>query len=148
GTLVMDTDSGTQNQNVNVSLEYDEIGDPADLLVTRTTASGRRTQKIFDFGNIHSLVIEGSAGRDVISIAPDVTERLNIQYITVYARNGDDTVDFGSIDASRSHLLRTMVWAGDGNDTVRGTFAQDVIHGDAGNDNITTVGGNDLVYGD
>ena len=58
---------------------------------------------------------------------------------TVYAGGGNDTV--------KGSMVNDVLHGGDGNDYVRGGGGDDVIHGDAGNDRITGGKGNDTLYG-
>lgn len=98
-------------------------------------------------GAVTSLVVEGSAGNDRITIDPAVTKMLPIARVTVNAGAGDDYVDFGGIDPARSHLTNTVLNGGDGADTLLGTLAGALIDAGAGDDVLAAYGGNDELHG-
>ncbi|MDD3595660.1 calcium-binding protein [Sulfuricurvum sp.] len=123
-----------------------------------TLYGGARNDKLFSMG---SATIHGGGGYDRIfgGIAND----------TLYGDGGNDYIEGGlgddNIDGGagndtiftnaniqiqydeESALNQNFVHAGDGNDRVYGSNAEDHIHGEAGNDVLFGYGGIDMIYG-
>ncbi|MFI5378326.1 MAG: right-handed parallel beta-helix repeat-containing protein, partial [Tepidisphaerales bacterium] len=148
-SLVMVPDSGTAGKHVEVNIYYNAQEQPQGITFVKYDDNGTLNQS-FDFATLSNagvtnLVVEGTNGPDVIRIDPMVTSDYNFQHITVNTHNGDDTVQFGSINQQTSHLLGTTINAGDGNDNITGTFRPDSITTGNGNDNILGLMGDDSI---
>ncbi|MGA2499268.1 MAG: hypothetical protein ABSH20_16130, partial [Tepidisphaeraceae bacterium] len=123
-SLVMVPDSGTAGKHIDVNIYYNAQEQPQGITFVKYDNNGTLNQS-FDFSTLSAagvtnLVVEGTNGPDVIRIDPMVTSDYNFQTITVNTHNGDDTVQFGSINQQTSHLLATTINAGDGNDNITG----------------------------
>jgi hypothetical protein len=108
-------------------------------------------------GGTTRLVVTGTNGNDVITLSYDgsVTSLVSgagtqkfagyYGYISVYGFGGDDVIRL-----DYSIMGSTLVYAGDGNDTVyENSQGSATIYGGAGDDLLIAVGGgNDVVYGE
>ncbi|MBI4411260.1 MAG: hypothetical protein HY541_02105 [Deltaproteobacteria bacterium] len=72
----------------------------------------------------------------------DVVAYDKIRSLHIYGRNGNDEI---VIDPALS--IDTVVWGGEGNDTIRGSGGNNSIHGGAGNDRLYGNHGKDTIYG-
>lgn len=139
-----------ENNRTSLFIHYDANNQPQSLRIQRLN---NQTTSYQDFplstlSGVNTLVVEGTPGNDVIQIDPSVSELIpSLTHITVNAGYGDDKIDFGQIDSTKSHLISTTIDAGPGNDTVLGTFAADKILGGDGNDTLSGEGGDDEIHG-
>jgi len=161
--LTMFDDSSTEGKRIEIIVERSRTPDrtPQAIKIVKSTATETefQTWSLTDPGaehyigassGINTLIVEGTDGDDIIRIDPEVTslpETQHIQFITVNAGAGDDDIDFGNIDPATSNLLGTTINAGDGHDSVIGTFAADTIHGGEGDDTLNGEDGADTIYG-
>lgn len=71
-----------------------------------------------------------------------------VAVIRVVGGNGDNQIDLTALTKDNSpNLVGTIVDGGNGDDTIRGTFATDVIIGDRGSDQLAGEGGDDVLDG-
>ena len=158
GTVVAGSTPGTFE--VRGSHQWD-IAAGLPLLVTLNGDNGARVELLgqTDVVAIASLAngtlqVNGSSDDDSISVAPDgnivrVTVNGKVLEFTasdvnlaeIFAAEGDDNVDL------HDGAPTSRVFAGSGNDTVRGTLGNDEIFGQDGNDSLDGNGGNDLIEG-
>lgn len=68
----------------------------------------------------------------------------NTSLIEVFGQAGDDTL---ALDEANGALPASLLFGGDGNDTLTGGSSVDQLFGEAGNDRLSGQGGNDLLFG-
>ena len=61
--------------------------------------------------------------------------------ITIYAKSGNDLIDF------RNSVYNNSLYGNNGNDTIYGGFASDTLFGGKNNDSIYGYKGSDFLYG-
>ncbi|HEY7118485.1 MAG TPA: NosD domain-containing protein, partial [Tepidisphaeraceae bacterium] len=149
--LVMRNDSSTQGKQINVNIIRDDNNQPYAVQLRKDDDSGTQRQT-FTFAQlsaagVNTIVVNGTEGPDIINLDPNLTKFYNFQFVTINGFGGKDRIDTGLIDPATSHLLATTISAGDGNDTVIGTFANDLITGGAGDDQLNAGDGNDTADG-
>lgn len=106
--------------------------------------------------SITSLVVNGTNGKNTISVEPAVTydARLPLRQILINGMDGDDSIFLGKLDPSKSSLrlptaapVATVISGGAGNDKIEGTPFADFIDGGAGDDTIDGYAGADQLHG-
>jgi cyclophilin family peptidyl-prolyl cis-trans isomerase len=130
--VTVDGDLGAQLriQSEADVLPVGSISDTGTLSVNGTSAADTITLD-FDGTNI---VVEVNGEQSLF-------DPTNIDLIELFGRDGNDTITMAD-DAPR-----VRIFAGAGDDTVRGGLNDDEIFGQAGNDSIDGFGGNDSLSG-
>lgn len=158
GTIVP---AGGGSFNVLGSHSYDLVAGNVPLLVRLTGDNGAHVDLLGGVNVVPiatlangRLQINGSSGDDTITFRPDngnlrvsVNGRVlnfpaaDVNLTEIFAAEGDDTVTLDD-DAPA-----TRIFAGTGNDTVRGGLDNDEIFGQDGADFLDGFGGNDSIDG-
>ncbi len=99
----------------------------ADALVVSRDAAGR-------------LLVNAGA----VPIAGPVPTVANTTLIELFGQAGDDSL---TLDEANGALPSSLLFGGNGNDTLTGGSGADQIFGEAGNDILLGKGGNDLLFG-
>src|SRR5262245_50964399 len=112
----MDADPAGPGKQIRVEVREDAQGVARALRITKGTEEDIESQefRLDELAGVTALEINGTAGDDVIYVAPEVTEVFPISHIIVNAGAGNDRVDFGQGDPTRSRLRSTSVDGGDG----------------------------------
>lgn len=87
-----------------------------------------------------NLLVNGGA----VPIAGPTATVANTTLIQVFGLAGNDTV---ALDEVNGALPKSLLFGGDGNDTLTGGSGADQLFGQAGNDTLLGKGGNDLLFG-
>jgi Ca2+-binding RTX toxin-like protein len=104
------------------------LGDAVgNTIVTSRDASGR-------------ILINGGS----ITPVGDVPTVANTSLIDIFGQAGNDTI---SVNEANGPMPAANIFGGDGNDSITGGSANDLLFGQAGNDTINGGGGNDLLFG-
>ena len=109
---------------------------------------GTDTLAFLNAGTVTAASLAGVSGIEHITLAPgtnsitfnDTFANANAAMLTVYGSTGDDTID-ASADTSTAHAI--TVYAGAGNDTLKGGAGNDTFHGGGGFDTFTGGLGHD-----
>jgi hypothetical protein len=113
-----------------------------------------------------TLMIEGTAESDVLEIDLSGDSDIDLESITINARDGDDEITLTGVADELASILslhgnagndeimiagevRTglTLTGGAGNDTLKGSRGNDTLHGGDGNDLLQGHGGNDELHG-
>ncbi|NVJ97013.1 MAG: hypothetical protein HWE25_02610 [Alphaproteobacteria bacterium] len=89
------------------------------------------------YGGAGNDTLGGGAGDDIL-IGDSGTDIL-------YGGAGDDIL-YGKTESSSSETESNQIWAGSGDDIVKGADGGDALGGGTGNDRITGGDGNDVIY--
>jgi len=119
---------------------------------------------VFNYTDATSVTFAGGAGGDdVLAVYGDeaadtitatattvvvdgsvVTVGANVDELNVFGLGGNDNINLTGFNATP----RVVVYAGDGNDVVRGSAQPDIIYGGAGDDALMGGANNDTIYGE
>ena len=100
------------------------------------------TYQITAASSVTRITIDAASGNDRVTIE-DVRGASGV-LLVVNGQNGGDTIDASGADLGD---VRLLVHGGDGNDTIIGSDNDDLLRGDAGNDNIDGGAGDDTIVG-
>jgi Ca2+-binding RTX toxin-like protein len=146
-TVTLDGSNGAGTQSGRVKI----ISNDADERAFDFSVTGRVIGVTASVGKSGTLVVNGTAGDDVIDISGSgSTVRVasstgkqsfnNVKRIVVNAADGDDRVSISS-------AIDSVINGGGGNDTLTGGNGDDTLSGDAGNDRLTGGLGSDVLLG-
>ena len=172
-TLFMfeDTNTNYRKSRISVLMSKDQFGFPKEVRIVKVLRdpvndSLPGTLVLFEgftfaeLAGVTTITIDGTPGDDYFRIDPSLTaltiqladnsitnNPLVINRINLFARAGNDFVDWGQLKADNSNLTQTNLNGFEGDDILPGTFAEDLIFGGEGNDNLTGYASNDEIHG-
>lgn len=117
----------------------------ADTITVRQTTRGISVDGVtgyFATAQVKKIVVDARGGDDTIRLdSESVSGQTAITAASyVYAGIGNDIV--------RGGAGRDVIFGGDGNDTLYGGIGDDYLDGGAGNDTLAGLAGNDQLFGD
>lgn len=152
---VSHTYSGVGVYRISMTATDKDGGTKGAAFASVTIASARIVPDPCDAGST-ALMVSGTSGNDSISISPargvrQVAVTLNgvpqgtfgpFSRIIVYGRAGDD-----SITVERGIAQPSIIYGGDGDDTIRGGNGTGILIGGNGDDDLTGGGVSDILIG-
>ena len=116
------------------------------LVIEDVSSTGRHLTVSFDEAAgelvVSSPVSDLTADRSTLTDTVRIPAKRVTDRVLVSLGSGSDWLDLSGL------TLRTVVSAGDGDDTVLGSMADDQISGGAGDDRLLGMGGEDSLFGD
>ena len=163
--------SFTDDRAIGVKVVGDVEGRPPTLRVLETdrrrTVAARRLLAVdpddLDYaGDVTAIVVEGSAGKNVITVDPSVTQQ-ELLSLDCGAVPRQPAAPSHTSRFTRARAMTRSTWSGrdgrhvpdghpavrraDGNDAIAGTAGRGVVYAGAGNDRVSGRGGNDRLVG-
>ena len=142
------------SQADHLSLDFTRMSAPnlTEIVVNGLDGADRVTLTGVSRSFVGSLVFDGGAGNDSISVAAGVKQDAQLLggdgNDTLSGGSGNDTLDGGAgRDDLRGNAGNDLIRGGDDNDTLNGGTGDDTIGGGAGNDRINGGTGNDALAG-
>ncbi len=142
------------------NLQYLQIGDDSvvfeaiptddggiDFLLTNGNDVLRDHRSAAEMANVRNLLISTNDGNDTILLDADLSSKFSFETFTINTDAGKDNIRIRQ-NANGSHLRYTSIDAGNGDDRIVATFADDTIVGGYGTDKIDAGDGNNVIYGD
>jgi Ca2+-binding RTX toxin-like protein len=122
----------------------------ASAAVTATFTPGAGTLSVFGDGQDNTITISRDAAGTLLVNGGAVVVKggtatvANTALIQVFGQPGSDTL---TLNEANGALPRTLLFGGNGNDTLTGGSGADQLFGQGGNDTLLGKGGNDLLFG-
>lgn len=126
--------------NLDGGALYGGIGN--DVITAYTNATGEGTSQIFGgagddtLGGLRNGNIRGGSGNDEIGLSSGSTG---------WGESGNDRITADSLMGMDGDAV--LIYGGGGDDTLRGWFENDTVHGGDDNDHISETAGDNLLYG-
>ncbi|MEM7188066.1 MAG: calcium-binding protein, partial [Pseudomonadota bacterium] len=146
GSSTIIIDGGADDDQVQVG------GDEVDLVGGTVSLLGGTGNDTINVASVEveidgtALLIDGGEGDDTIGLAANRSDVEAGTTISLAGGAGNDSIDIYTLGTWFNSVTPTID-GGSGNDTIRGSFVDDLIYGGQDEDSINGDSGNDTIFG-